>query len=86
MIDNTHALKFTTFDGKYNLFVFNEHEYPESLPLNYTTKLNEIQYPESHKTNQIIGTYIDDIEWSGTFKGGETALITQPTALASMLA
>lgn len=63
------ALKFMDLDSKIDLFVFHEHEYPESLPWNKVTKLNKIKYPESHWTNQIIGTYLDEMEFNGTFFG-----------------
>jgi len=61
-------LKFTDWENK-DLFIFNEHEYPEKLPKNIEVKLNKIRYPDGHHTNQIIGRYPGEIEWSGKFFG-----------------
>lgn len=62
------ALMFTNLDNDM-VFEFQEHEYPESLPLNLKTKLNEIEYPDDHYTNQIIGTKPGEIRFKGTFFG-----------------
>ena len=64
------SLRFTKPNPPYDdLFVFQEHEYPESLPWNKEAKLNKIKYPDGHYTNQIIGVYLGDIEFGGTFYG-----------------
>jgi hypothetical protein len=63
------ALRFTDLSGK-SLFEFNKKEYPESLPWDIKVKLNKIEYPDDHYTNQIIGAKLGEINFSGKFYGG----------------
>lgn len=62
------ALRFTDIEGK-SLFEFFNHEYPESLPMDIKVKLNKIEYPDDHYTNQIIGSKPGEISFSGKFYG-----------------
>jgi hypothetical protein len=47
-------------------------ELPESITFPYQTKLAKIEYNGGFTTNQIIGIYNREIEWSGTFFGTYT--------------
>lgn len=51
------------------LFEFYDKELPEDIPFGKKTMLNKIQYPGGHISNQIIGVYDNEVEWTGVFYG-----------------
>jgi hypothetical protein len=55
--------------GQPILFQFYDRELPEEIPFPKQTVLNKIKYPGGHQTNQIIGTYRGELEWTGMFYG-----------------
>lgn len=59
-------------DGEVILWQFYLKELPESITFPHQTKLAKIEYNGGFITNQIIGIYNRDIEWSGTFFGTYT--------------
>lgn len=63
-------------DSQGNKFVFRQRELPAEIPFPLETKLNKIEYPGGHRTNQVIGTYWKEVQWTGLFYGtydGKTA-------------
>lgn len=50
-------------------FQFFDRELPDAIPFPNKVKLNKIEYPGGHKTNQIIGVYDGEVNWTGTFYG-----------------
>ena len=47
------------------VFQFFVDELPENISFGKTTKLNKLEYFGGFKTNQIIGTFQKEVEWSG---------------------
>jgi hypothetical protein len=60
---------FSEINGEDVIFYLIDREMPEHISFGKNTELNKIRYAGGHQTNQIIGTYNDDIEWSGVFYG-----------------
>jgi len=54
------------------VFQFFVDELPENISFGKTTKLNKLEYFGGFKTNQIIGTFQKEVEWSGVFSGTKT--------------
>jgi hypothetical protein len=54
------------------VFQFFLDEIPEEISFGKMSKLNKLEYHGGFKTNQIIGTYPKEVEWSGTFEGTKT--------------
>jgi hypothetical protein len=51
------------------IFQFFPHELPEEISFGKTTVLRKLRYFGGFHTNQIIGTYPKELEWSGHFFG-----------------
>lgn len=68
--ERKHSFKITDpFDESKVLFVFEPNELPDSYNWDYITETNQIRYQDGHQTNQIFGTYLEPIEFSGKFSG-----------------
>lgn len=61
--------EYGTKDDAPAAFQFYEKELPEDISFGKKTLLNKIQYPGGHISNQIIGVYDNEVEWSGVFYG-----------------
>lgn len=62
----------TQKEGETIVWQFYLKELPESITFPHQTKLAKIEYNGGFTTNQIIGVYNREIEWSGTFFGTYT--------------
>lgn len=60
---------FTELTNQEIVFQFVDRELPEEIAFPKKTKLHKIEFPGGHQTNQIIGVYRGDLEWSGIFYG-----------------
>lgn len=60
---------FTKVDDDTVLFQFYPKELPESVEMNYTTRVNHIEYNGGIVTNQIIGIFQEPVEFEGCFFG-----------------
>jgi hypothetical protein len=59
----------TDFGKNDIIFQFLDRELPESIPTPVKAILNKIQFPGGHQTNQVMGVYRGEVEWSGLFYG-----------------
>lgn len=60
---------FTEIGSKDVIFQLLDRELPEEIAFPVEAVLNKIKYPGGHQSNQTIGVYRGEIEWSGTFFG-----------------
>lgn len=60
---------FTEIGSKDVIFQLLDRELPEEIEFPTEAVLNKIRYPGGHQSNQTIGIYRGEVEWSGTFFG-----------------